>query len=80
MKELPNIITEPEDYNFLIGGVVKHGHGDQLSQYVVLHGNDFVHRDTLNVNAEIARIRGAKGRPGNELSRKQQRKKKANKY
>lgn len=60
--------------------IVKGRHGKKMKSYEVLHGNSFVHRGTINDNVEIARIRGAKGKAGNELSRKQRRKMKANKY
>lgn len=48
--------------------------GDNDANFDVLHGNDFVHRRSSDPNRAIAKVRGVRGRPGQELSRKQKRK------
>jgi hypothetical protein len=60
--------------------IIEGAHGKNQKGYVVEHGLPFVHRDTENLNAIIARERGARGKPGQKPSKKQLRKLEANQY
>lgn len=76
-----SINIERTMYESIVDKEIKHGHGDNsVTVYSVLHGGPFVHRDTDNLNLVIARVRGVRGRPGQELSKKQERKLKANSF